>query len=109
MISTMYVAFLRGINVGGNVLIKMTDLKPAFESLGFKKVLPVLASGNVVFEAISSDPAVLKRQIEEMLAIRFRAPVVVILRTGSQISKLLKSNPFPGRKVSPQIKLQVTF
>jgi uncharacterized protein (DUF1697 family) len=104
-----YVAFLRGINVGGNTLIKMTDLKTAFESIGLKNVVSVLTSGNVVFEAISSAPTVLKRQIEEMLATRFGVPVVAILRTASQISKLIKSNPFQGRKLSPQIKLQVTF
>ena len=33
-----YVALLRGINVGGNNVIKMADLKVVFESLGFGEV-----------------------------------------------------------------------
>jgi uncharacterized protein (DUF1697 family) len=109
MTSTKYVAFVRGINVGGNALVKMTELTKAFESLGFKKVVPLLASGNVVFETAKSDPAVLKRRIEEMLAREVGVQSTVILRTASQISELIKSNPFRGRKFSPQMKVQVTF
>src|SRR5260221_10646488 len=45
-----YIAFLRGINVGGNNLIKMSDLKKQFEDLGFTNVQTVIASGNVIFE-----------------------------------------------------------
>jgi uncharacterized protein (DUF1697 family) len=109
MTSTKYVAFLRGINVGGNALVKMTELTKVFESLGFKNVVPVLASGNVVFETAKPDPAVLKRRIEEMLARKVGVPATVILRTASQISELMKSNPFQGTKLSPQMKVQVTF
>ncbi len=45
-----YIAFLRGINVGGKNLIKMSDLKKTFEALGFKNVQTVIASGNVIFD-----------------------------------------------------------
>src|SRR5579862_6661235 len=102
MSSITYVAFLRGINVGGSALIKMTELKKAFESLGFKNVVPVLASGNVVFETKESQPAVLKRQIEMALAKRFKLQVLAILRAASQILDLTKSNPFQNARVSPQ-------
>jgi uncharacterized protein (DUF1697 family) len=44
------IAFLRGINVG-NIRIKMSDLKLAFESLGFQQVKTYLQTGNVVFES----------------------------------------------------------
>ncbi|MGZ9165997.1 MAG: DUF1697 domain-containing protein, partial [Anaerolineales bacterium] len=33
-----YAALLRGINVGGKNLIRMTELKACFEALGFKNV-----------------------------------------------------------------------
>ena len=33
------IALLRGINVGGNNIIKMADLKVAFERLGFQNVV----------------------------------------------------------------------
>ncbi len=35
---TIYIALLRGINVGGHKIIKMADLKQAFESIGLKQV-----------------------------------------------------------------------
>ena len=44
-----YIAFLRGINVGGNRIIKSADLKACFEKMKFSDVRIVLASGNVVF------------------------------------------------------------
>lgn len=45
-----YIAFLRGVNVGGNSLIKMSDLKKIFEDLGFTNVQTYINSGNVIFE-----------------------------------------------------------
>lgn len=35
---TIYIALLRGINVGGHKIIKMADLKQTFESIGLKQV-----------------------------------------------------------------------
>ena len=48
MIKTKYLALLRGINVGGNNIIKMTDLKACFESLGLADVFTYIQSGNVL-------------------------------------------------------------
>jgi hypothetical protein len=42
---TDQVAFLRGINVGGNAVIAMDDLRKAFEALGFENVKTPGASG----------------------------------------------------------------
>lgn len=33
-----YVAFLRGINVGGHAIVKMADWKPLFEALGLESI-----------------------------------------------------------------------
>src|SRR5579864_560232 len=109
MSRTVYAAFLRGINVGGNTLIKMNDLKKTFESLGFENVVPVLASGNVVFESAKAEPSVLKRNIEDVVAKRFKVQVKAILRTAGQLLDLLKSNPFKADLLSAQTKLHVTF
>lgn len=65
--SHQYVAFLRGINVGGHGLIKMIDLKKAFEKMGFENVRTLLASGNVVFESEQTDNKALTTEIESFL------------------------------------------
>ncbi len=44
---TRYVAFLRGVNVGG-VSLKMADVASALTDAGFSDVTTVLASGNVL-------------------------------------------------------------
>lgn len=104
-----YIAFLRGINVGGNTLISMADLKRAFESLGFKNVKTILASGNVIFEAPKSDLPTLTRKIEQKLESQFASAITVMLRTGEEIQALIDLAPFKKVKVTPQIRLQVSF
>jgi len=87
----------------------MTELKKAFESLGFKKVAPVLASGNVVFETAKAERIVLEQRIESVLAKQFGVRVVAIVRTADQIFGLIKLNPFRSAKLPPNTKLQVTL
>ncbi len=45
----VYVALLRGINVGGHSAIDMKDLKAVFEATGMTSVRTYINSGNVVF------------------------------------------------------------
>ena len=45
-----YVALLRGINVGGNNIIKMDELKQIFEEIGFSGVKTYIQTGNVIFD-----------------------------------------------------------
>ena len=109
MSSTSYAAFLRGINVGGNALIQMSELKKGFESLGFENVATVLASGNVVFETAKTDRTVLAKKIQQILATRFKAQGIAILRTAEQLINLINANPFKNARLSSQTKLHVTF
>lgn len=44
-----YVALLRGINVGGNRMIKMADLRTVFVAADADDVATYIESGNVVF------------------------------------------------------------
>lgn len=101
-----YIAFLRGINVGGNKIIKMEDLKRIFESLGFTNVKTVLASGNVLFEATTN---VTSEVIEEKLKNKFGFVVGVILRTIEEIKELIALDPFKDMTVTPNTRLYVTF
>ena len=59
-----YVSLLRGINVGGNNIIKMADLKECFNDMGFANVRTYIQSGNVLFTASESTKA-LERKIEK--------------------------------------------
>ncbi len=46
-----HIALLRGINVGGNVKVAMSDLRELLAEHGFGNVRTLLQSGNVVFSS----------------------------------------------------------
>jgi uncharacterized protein (DUF1697 family) len=48
---TIYIALLRGINVGGKNIIKMAELKKVFEKIGLCNVRTYIQSGNVLFKS----------------------------------------------------------
>ena len=103
-----YVAFLRGINVGGNVLIKMRDLQNVFESAGYVQVRTVLASGNVLFEAPKSPLPSLTTDIEKLLHKKFGRKIFVVLSTLKDLKNLDAADPFIGIKVTPETRRYVT-
>jgi uncharacterized protein (DUF1697 family) len=102
------VAFLRGINVGGRNTVPMAVLKKAFETMGFRDVRTVLASGNVIFEATGKDPR-LDLTISPGLEKAFGFPVTVVLRRARELRAIVASEPFKGVPSGPDVKLYVTF
>ncbi len=89
---TRYVALLRGINVGGNNLIKMVALKEAFGSRGFEDVATYIQSGNVLFETPKPQRG-LESDIEGMLSETFQIPVSVVLRSHKQLAAIVADAP----------------
>jgi len=71
MTNTQYVALLRGINVGGGNIIKMTDLKVCFEECKFENVATYIQSGNVLFESTETDQQKLAQELERALSKTF--------------------------------------
>lgn len=106
--NTKYVAFLRGINVGGK-MVKMEALRKAIEELGYEHVKTLLNSGNVVFEAEEKNEKKLQQVIEEKLEKVFGFHIDVLLRTQKNIQALVSADPFKGIAVTPQTRLYVTF
>ena len=88
-----YVALLRGINVGGKNLIKMTDLKACFEALGLKDVHTYIQSGNVLFSAAVSGQARLTGRIEEALSKTFSYKSRVVVRSRKQMKDIVAQAP----------------
>jgi len=90
-----YVAFLRGINVSGQKLIKMEELRTHFGIPGFKNIVTYIQSGNVLFDAIEADEAKLRTKIEKQLAAKLGYNVPIIIRSMKDIENIIKNNPFP--------------
>jgi uncharacterized protein (DUF1697 family) len=109
-----YVALLRGINVGGNMMIKMEELRRTFEALGFKNVTSYINSGNLAFDARSarvSSPHVSKGSsnpqetklitiLENAIEKDFGKPIPVMVREQKEIERILAANPFDGEYAS---------
>ena len=106
---TNYVAFLRGINVGGKRLIKMEDLRRVLESIGLKNVRTFIASGNVLFETSQTNRDALARKIEKKLLTAFAHDVPVVLQTIDELKDLLRTGPFRKIKPGANVMLCVTL
>jgi uncharacterized protein (DUF1697 family) len=94
-LTSRYVAFLRGINVGGH-RIKMDRLRDLFVTLGFQGVSTFIASGNVLFETATNDPRKLEMKIEAHLKASLGYEVSTFLRTTAELSAIASHRPFPG-------------
>jgi uncharacterized protein (DUF1697 family) len=104
-----HVAFLRAINVGGRAVVKMTDLKAAFERAGCRNVRTFIASGNVLFDGPARLPAALKSRVAaELLKLFGKAPGVCY-RTLEEIDALIGAEPFANHAVDTQLKLYIAF
>ncbi|MEO8648729.1 MAG: DUF1697 domain-containing protein [Acidobacteriota bacterium] len=92
-----YVALLRGINVGGNTMVKMDELRTMFESLGFKNVKSYINSGNLAFDSKKANEANLSAKIEVAVEKHVAKPVLVMVRVQQDIERILANNPFEGK------------
>ena len=82
------IALLRGINVGGNKMVAMSDLRDLAGRLGLRNARTLLQSGNLVFHSDKS-PAQIEKMLEKEL------DCVVFVRTADEWASIVAGNPFP--------------
>jgi len=104
-----YVAFLRGINVGGRKIIRMDDLNRIFSSSGYTGVKTLIQSGNVIFTATADDIERLKCDVEAMLNRQLGYHVEVFLLRFEEILEILASDPFRSLQKSSKIKFYISL
>jgi uncharacterized protein (DUF1697 family) len=104
-----YVAFLRGMNLGGR-RIKNDELKREFEQLGLDDVSCFRASGNVIFASGEKGEEKLKRRLEAGLGKSLGYEVPVFLRNAAELEAVSAEEPFDSALLSASKgKLQVAF
>jgi uncharacterized protein (DUF1697 family) len=89
----VFVALLRGINVGGNNMISMKALRASFERLGFTDVSTYINSGNILFRTTIDDGRKLEGKIEKMLVAEFELGCRVVVRSAAEMSRLIEKLP----------------
>lgn len=92
-----YVAFLRGINVGGQKNMLMADLKVLFETLGFTEVQTYIQSGNVVF--LASESTEHASTIADTIENKYGFNVPVLVKTASEVEEILFNCPLSEEKM----------
>lgn len=105
----VFIALLRGVNVGGNGIIPMAALRDLCESEGFKEPRTLLQSGNLVLRTGRTTPAALSKKLEAMIRARFGADIRVIVRTPGDLRDVVRRNPFPAAAKDDPSHLLVTF
>jgi uncharacterized protein (DUF1697 family) len=105
---TIYIALLRGINVGGKNMIKMAELKRTFEAMGLGRVQTYIQSGNVLFES-EEEAEPLRRRIEHEIKTGFGVSVTVVLRTALELELIIGNCPFAADSLSEGESIQVSL
>jgi uncharacterized protein (DUF1697 family) len=97
----IYIALLRGINVGGKVL-KMADLKAAVAHLGFEEVQTYLQSGNMVFKAPKAGNSEIADQIASAIKAHKAMDVKIMVRSVHEWDRVITGNPYPHAEENPK-------
>lgn len=89
----IYIALLRGINVGGNNKISMAELKTVFEQAGMTSVTTYINSGNVVFKSEVASKTELAQILEKAIETTFGFSVKVLVWDKGSLLSLAKGLP----------------
>jgi uncharacterized protein (DUF1697 family) len=104
-----YIAFLKGVNVSGQKLIKMAELRAMLEKLGYKNVRTYIQSGNVIFEAAKTKNETLAKKVEKDMFKYLGYEVTVVIRSSDDIKSIIAAYPFSKIKNHDQYRVNVAF
>lgn len=98
----IYIALLRGINVGGSNKVKMKDLTIAMETAGFENVKTYIQSGNIVFSHKEANLTKIADSLQETITQKFSFTPRVLVLTVEDYKAALAANPFPHATDDPK-------
>jgi len=102
-----WVAMLRGINLGSRNRVSMATLRQLVEEGGVGKNAQIyLQSGNVIFESEEWSEEKVIDSLEARIRERLELEIVVLARSGEEITKVARTYPFGRRDPG---SLHVTF
>lgn len=105
----VYIAILRGINVGQKNRIKMTDLRQSLKELGLAQIQTYIQSGNLVFVTEEMPNQELEKRIAVCIKKDFDSEVSVIAHTQKDWQKIMDENPFLQDSLKEEKYMHVSF
>jgi uncharacterized protein (DUF1697 family) len=106
---SVLIAMLRGVNVGGYQKVRMEALRTLCGSLGLQDAQTYIQSGNLVFREDGGEPMTVARRLEDGIEHAFGFRPDVMVRTTSELRKVIAKNPFAGRPGIEPNRLLVSF
>ncbi len=106
---TVWVALLRGINVGASHRVTMVVLKAAVAGAGATEVSTHIQSGNILLTHATSDRAALAANLQGALGRACGFDVPVILRSGAELADLVARCPYTGSDWDDDRRRYVAF
>ncbi|MFQ3229648.1 DUF1697 domain-containing protein [Reinekea sp.] len=91
----IYIALLRGINVGGNNSLPMKGLSALLTDLGCTHIQTYIQSGNVVFKHNPVALASLATKITEAISKTYGFEPQVMLLKATDLHAAIRANPYP--------------
>ena len=91
--NTTHIALLRGINVGGNNIVKMEKLKQCFVDMGFSDVKTYIQSGNIIFKTQCIDKINLTKTIENRLLKTFSIEIKTVIFAADELAEIVENAP----------------
>jgi uncharacterized protein (DUF1697 family) len=106
---TSYIALLRGVNVGGNKMVPMADLRAMLTKIGLAEAKTLLQSGNAVFKAKTQPPAKLEQLLEAEAGKRLGLTCDFHVRTADELDAVIAANPLTKEAAADPSRFIVTF
>ena len=91
--SNVYILLFRGINVGGNKIVKMETLRKVLGKAGFGAVASYIQSGNVVLTSDKGEDAVVAA-VTKMFDETFGFSSRPTIRSAKALQRVIDDNPF---------------
>ncbi len=104
----VYIALIRGINVGGHNKVPMAELRDAYEKIGLSQVKTYIQSGNVVFESEESAEQ-LRPLLEKAISDRFGISAAIAVRSAAEWTGMIANCPYDPQALRDKHSIHVAF
>lgn len=103
-----YAAFLRGVNLGPNRRLRMSELRDVLGAAGYPGARTHLQSGNLILE--TEEPAGdLSARIHQLIEESFGLSTDVVVRDHVEMRTVVASNPYPEAAAQDPTRVHVVF
>ena len=97
-----WIALIRGINVGGNNVLPMKELRALLENLGFENARTYIQSGNCIFQSDRDDTSSFSEEIAGAIMAKLDFKPSVLILNKSDLRRAIEQNPYPQGLEDPK-------